>query len=74
MLISTETSFFAWHSTQWGGVPYLGAILAGIVNLRPSTSASCFSSMMHSISSLTVAHPGDIPDTGAENISGILFQ
>ncbi len=44
-----------------GRAPYLGAMLVGIVNLRPSTSASCFNSMIYSISTLTVAPAGIFP-------------
>jgi hypothetical protein len=48
-----------------GKEPYHRAMLVGIVNLRPSTSASCFNPMIAS---------QDIPDAGAENISIVLFQ
>ena len=44
-----------------GRAPYLGAMLVGIVNLRPSTSASCFNSMIYSISTLTVSPAGTFP-------------
>ena len=36
-----------------GASPYLGAMLVGIVNLNPSTSASCFNSIIYSISTFT---------------------
>ena len=44
-----------------GRAPYLGALLVGIVNLRPSTSASCFNTR-------------HTPGAGGEDISGVLFQ
>lgn len=41
--------------------PYLDAILVGIVNLRPSTSTSCFNSMIYPISILTIFPGGIFP-------------
>src|SRR5262245_20358586 len=65
MLISTEILIprivTPCGSSPLGGSPYLGATLVGMVNLRPSTSASCFSSMIYSISILTVWPGGTFP-------------
>src|ERR1700722_3087057 len=74
MVISTEISMPFGIATcslsPCGGSPYLGAMLVGIVNLRPSNPASCFSSMIYSISTLT-GSPGGMFPRLVLNTSGV---